>query len=456
MKIKIIDSILCQADRELIPHVAPCLEFQKTFWRNGQFKKEQKTYTASFIHSRSGIFLSGLLPRVKKFLFDKKISFKMFGKFERIAFENSPILSGITFRIDQEQLIEAAYKKQRGVILSPTGSGKTIIALGFLSMFPKLKILFLCNSLSIISQTAKEMKRFSFDDILVLGGGKKDWESARIIVSTIQTFVKFPPKLYCDYFDVVIVDEAHNSVDRKGQYGQVLQSLLSPVKLGFTATLPVGKEKQLSLEGLIGPVIGEITMQKGINLGIIAKPEIKLVTFSKKKTISSYKYADIYRESIVENRVRNKLIAKIAKEIVEKNETVLIMVKEIVHGENIQALAMDLYNIEIKFVQGSTDLIVKDRLKCLLDEQKIKAVISTSVWKEGVNIRSLNNIIIAMGGKSHVLLLQSLGRGLRRTESKTSVMIYDFVDVAKYLSEHFVERLQIYLENNWKITNYKS
>lgn len=452
MKIKIIDSILCKADKELISHITPCLEFQKSFWKQSQFRKVQKIYKANFVNKRTGIFLSGFFPRVKKFLNDKNVPFKIEGEFERIVFEKLPNLPEITLREDQKNLIQKAYEKRRGVVLSPTGSGKTIVALGFMSMFPKSRILFLCHSLDIIDQTYKELKKFNFDNIAILGGGRKDWNNARIVTSTIQTFARLDPKTYCDYFDIVICDEAHHIIDRKSQYGRVLQNLLSPIKIGFTATLPTEKEKLLSLEGLLGPVIGEVTIQQGVELGIMAKPQIILTSVPYKTSISNhYKYKELYEYGIVENRIRNKLIARIIRNIIGKNESVLVMVKEIRHGKIIQDIAKDLFNIDIEFIQGATEAEDRLSVKTLLEAKKKKAVICTSVWREGINIKSLNNIVNACGGKSEIMTLQSLGRGLRKTKTKDKVKIYDFVDPYRYLAEHFVQRLQIYLKNKWEI-----
>lgn len=452
MKIQIIDSILCKADKELIPHIAPCLAYEKSYWKQMQFRKVQKVYQASFIDRRNGIFLSGFLPKVKEFLNAKNISFKIDGEFERIIFKKTPNLPRINLREDQKTLIQQAYEKQRGVILSPTGSGKTVIAAGFLSMFPKANVLFLCNALDIIKQTADEFEKFGFANIAVLGGENKNWLGSRIVVSTIQTFVKINPKTYLDYFDIVIIDETQD-VTKKGQFGEVLQHLLSPIRIGLTATFPKDKERALSIEGLLGPIIGEITIQEGVDLKIIAKPKIVLVSVPQ-KPISSYKYKDIYQIRIVENRVRNKLIGQIVKEIIEKKETVLIMVKKIVHGENIQRLAKDLFNIDIAFVQGATESESRTKLKDLLEKGKTKAVVCTAVWKKGINIKSLNNIINAGSGKSEIQVLQFLGRGLRRTKDKTFVKIYDFLDSNRYLAEHSILRLKIYVENGWDISSY--
>jgi superfamily II DNA or RNA helicase len=71
------------------------------------------------------------------------------------------------------------------------------------------------------------------------------------------------------------------------------------------------------------------------------------------------------------------------------------------------------------------------------------------VWREGLNIKSLNAIIIAGGGKNEKDLIQACGRGARKDEGKDEFVIVDFIDSAKYLSQHFCERLGVYVSKGW-------
>jgi len=458
MKIKIIDSILSQADEELVPHITPCLQYQRTFWKQGQYKKDQITKPAYFIHRRSGVFLTGLLSRIQSHLNLKKVFYDVFYPKQNNLSSKRPYLKGINFRPDQSRLIQNCYEHKRGVILAPTRFGKTIVALGFISMFPKAKILFLCDTLDIINQTVDEFKRFGFGDIAKLGEGNKDWKGYRIVVSTIQTFVKLDPVEYCHYFDITIVDEVHHCTGKwnsnqqtvSGRYGTVLCHNLSPIKLGFTATLPVEKEKILSMEGLIGSVIGEMSQQESIKLEITMKPKVELIPVPYKTNISKHrKYKDLYEYGIVCNRIRNKLITKLTKDRIKQEITVLIMVKEIQHGLNIQELAKKIFDLDIEFIKGSTDSETRNLTKNAFIKKKVKAVISTAVWREGINIPSLNCTINAIGGKSEIMTLQAVGRGLTKIEGKNHAEIIDFLDPYRYLAEHCVQRLSIYKNNGW-------
>ena len=456
--ITILDNVLCKADRELIPHIAPCLKYPKSRWREGQYNKEEISVPAYFIHKGSGVFLTGLLPRVAAFLKNKDIPFEIKGQYEPLIATNKLSLDGITLRPDQITMINLCVEKQRGLIICPTRYGKTVVALGFMSMFPKAKILFLCNTLDIISQTVTELERFNFRNIAKLGGGSKDWKGKRIVVSTIQTFVKQNPEDYADYFDITIVDEAHHCVGAwnsnkklvQGQYGTVMCYNDSPVKIGFTATPPTGKSQILSAEGLLGPIIGEMTQDESIELKITMKPIIELIPVPYSTRISSHrKYRDLYQHGIVDNRIRNKLICKSIKTKVSEGKTVLVMVKEIQHGLNIQSMAQQVFDMDIDFVRGSTDADTRQQTKDAFQKRHLKAVISTAVWREGVNIPSLNCTINAIGGKSEIMTLQSVGRGLTKVEGKTVAEIVDFLDPYRYLAEHCILRLSIYAKNNW-------
>jgi len=82
--------------------------------------------------------------------------------------------------------------------------------------------------------------------------------------------------------------------------------------------------------------------------------------------------------------------------------------------------------------------------------EKRKCIICTSVWKEGLNFPELNVVINAAGGKSEIMTLQALGRGLRVTEKKKFLIFYDIFDPSsRFTVEHFGERLCLYMDNNW-------
>jgi superfamily II DNA or RNA helicase len=444
MAIEILDPIHCKADKDSVDVVKNLLSFKKQWAKRTRFGTTMESYMAKLV-SRNGEFLSGHLSRI----IQQHPEIEIIGEFERVEPTTKPHLKGITPRKDQLQLVDQAVESQRGILLSPTGSGKTIVAMLLFSRYPSKKILFLCHNISIIEQTATELKKFGFQEPQILGGGKSNFKkSAKITLSTIQTFVKIDPEKFVCFFDILMVDEAHHV--GAAQYKKVLESSLAPMRIGLTATMPEGREKILLMEGLLGPIIGEVTVQQGVKEKILAKPKIKLIPIPYAASIGEYyKYPDIYRSGIVENRTRNRLILEEIKQRIEKGETTLVMVKEIAHGDNLVKMAEDLFGLDVVFIQGKTEEENRQLIQKTLDKKIIKCVVCTAIWREGVNIKSLNTVILALGGKSAIQTAQALGRGLRTAKGKTKVRLTDFLDPYKYLAQHSVARVSLYVKNGW-------
>ena len=74
------------------------------------------------------------------------------------------------------------------MIKSPTGTGKTIVALGLISAFSQETILILVHTRELLYQTEEELYKWGFSDIGMIGDGKKT--TGRIQIAMIQSFVK--------------------------------------------------------------------------------------------------------------------------------------------------------------------------------------------------------------------------------------------------------------------------
>ena len=444
MKITIIDSIMSKVDRPDL--LRPYFSFKKEFWKKGIYKRERMKYDF-FLIDKKGNFLTGFIPRITKHCQDNNIDLVIEGQLEKIK-PGKILLQGLTLRDDQQRLIETALSRGRGILKSPTGSGKTIIACGIMSAYKKYRVLFLCHTISLLKQTKEEIERFGLGPVSIVGSGSKDL-SGKIVVSTMQSLIKIPIEDYCDKFDVVFIDESHHCRDFNNTYAKLLKCLLAPVKLGLTATIPTDKESVLAMEGLLGPVIDELTLEEGMRLEILAKPTVKLIKVPPNEaTRDLRKYHDIYEAGIVTFRKRNRLIIEEAKKLSDEGKSSLIYVTQIEHGERLVGIA-DLLGLPVTFIKGDVDAETREQLRHDLHNKKILTVIATVVWKEGINVRSLDCIMIAGGGKSELALLQTVGRGFRRDVNKKEILIIDFLDSSRYLAEHAIERLGVYIENEW-------
>jgi superfamily II DNA or RNA helicase len=170
----------------------------------------------------------------------------------------------------------------------------------------------------------EKAKELGLAGVVQKGAGVKDpiTENTKLVVATIQTMARvMEDKDEYNFFDVVIVDEAHHVSKFESQYGDVLRKVKAPVRLGFTATLPEALEAQFAMEGLLGPVIAEVSYEDVIAANIIVKPDIHFLRSPFNQRIKDIKkYQDVYAEAIVANSDRNYLIATTALKHIEKNE----------------------------------------------------------------------------------------------------------------------------------------
>lgn len=106
---------------------------------------------------------------------------------------------------------------------------------------------------------------------------------------------------------------------------------------------------------------------------------------------------------------------------------------------------------KVFFVYGGTDAESREHVRSIVEQER-DAIICASygVYSTGINIRNLHNIIFASPSKSRIRNLQSIGRGLRKSDTKTTAKLYDiadnltYKDRKNYTLNHFMERIKIY------------
>jgi superfamily II DNA or RNA helicase len=455
MKIEIVNTIESRTDDQGAKHLAAILSYTSSYWRKGQWGMKRYEYQKPLIkRAKDGYsyFLTGFVPRIAK-QFPSATITTMFtepnDKFGR------PILvpEGFTFRPDQLKLMAQAIAAKRGLVQSPTGSGKTILQLGIISAMPKgFCCLILAHTKDIVTQTYDELCKFGFKaKTQMIMEGHRPPLTKPIVVATIQTFTKYSVDDYMTYFDMVMVDEGHHISNFDGPYYQVLSTLLAPYRFAFTATRSPNKEAEMALEGLMGPVVAKLTINAAASLNIIAKPKLRLIKLPENHSIrqTCRNYDEVVKHGIVGSVARTEKICNLVENGVKHGKVTLVMVNQIEHGNKIQA-ELKARGLSIPFVQGVTDGLERVRIKNQLISKKLLAAICTGVWSEGINIVSINTIILAHLGKSELKTLQNIGRGLRRSDEKDTVTIVDFYDPShNHLIRHFGERLCLYFDFNW-------
>jgi superfamily II DNA or RNA helicase len=101
----------------------------------------------------------------------------------------------------------------------------------------------------------------------------------------------------------------------------------------------------------------------------------------------------------------------------------------------------------------------REAIRKIVEKQKNAIIVaSLGTFSTGINIRNLHNIIFASPSKSQIKVLQSIGRGLRKSDDGSTTSLYDIADDLhwkgrkNYTLMHSAERIRIYSRESF---NYK-
>ncbi|WP_048148246.1 DEAD/DEAH box helicase [Palaeococcus ferrophilus] len=375
----------------------------------------------------------GVIPRVREFFREKGIRVRV--RDERTV-KGVPINGEwneeIKLRPYQQRGVKKALKAGMGVLALPVGSGKTIVGLRIIHEL-NISSLIIVHTKELLYQWAEQVER-------VLGVkpgivGDNNWEERPVTVAMIQTLLsRGVDKLSLDY-GVVMFDECHRTSAAE-KFFELGMSLPQKYRFGLSAT-PWRRVKgeEIKIEGAIGPIIYEIRADTLIKEGFLARPRFKVLRYESEKVPFSERYKEFYEEMVMNHHERNRAIVSEAVRLAKKGHRVLIDVKRIEHGEELVKMLKE-HGVNAEFLSSQTP----NRWEILeaYRNGEINVLVST-LLKEGVDIPEISAIILAGGGKSDVMTIQTIGRALRPKNGKNAVIV-DVLDDDPLLFTHFIER----------------
>lgn len=419
----------------------------------------------------------GLVPHVIKFCEDRGYPWE----YENEVYDNEFSLNEAESfceslnlkyqpRYYQLEAFVHAIRSKRSLLLSPTASGKSLIIYLILRyLHDRLscgKFLIVVPTISLVNQLASDFADYGFDvdnRCHRIYSGEDKHTNREVTISTWQSIYKLP-KEYFRHFDVVIGDEAH--LFKAQSLTDILTNCVNTkYRIGTTGTLDGTKTHKLVLEGLFGPVKKVTTTKELMDQKHLADFNIKCLLLKHSDAVSQAAKNFTYQQEIeylILNEARNKFIRNLALSL---NGNTLILYQYVdKHGKILHDMISKKVDSERKifFVCGETDVDVREDIRHIVEKETDAIIVaSVGVFSTGVNIRNLNNIIFASPSKSRIRNLQSIGRGLRKSETKTSAVLFDISDDLKWKKhenftlKHFQERLKIYSEEKFKLKIYK-
>jgi superfamily II DNA or RNA helicase len=470
--------ILMERDTEVFvrlicePHVKMELNHYFRFRPNGyQFmpmyrRKKWDGYVYLFNMDSNRIY-AGLKPEISRFAGDRE--YELIDNTGEILepISNDDYFKFLTsfpceykLRDYQSLAVRHSIDKKRCVLLSPTASGKSLIIYYLIRYYLPEKALVIVPTLSLVSQMYTDFEAYSKADNTfevenfvhkIFGGQEKETDKP-IIISTWQSLYELEKDFFSD-FRLVIGDEAH--LYKARSLTKILKNLENtPYRIGTTGTLDGVEVHKLILEGLFGAIKKITTTKELIKNKTISSIDINclILKYNKKERaiVSKMNYQEEI-DFIVGHPERNKYICNLVNGL-NGNTLVLFQLIE-KHGNILHSILEEIVDSSRKifFVYGGTDADSREKVRELVEKEK-DAIICASygVYSTGINIRNIHNIVFASPSKSRIRNLQSIGRGLRKSDTKDSARLYDISDDLthndrkNYTLNHFSERIKIY------------
>jgi superfamily II DNA or RNA helicase len=382
----------------------------------------------------------------------------------------------IEIRDYQQESIDYFIQNRRGILLSPTGSGKSLMIYLLMRYFEDKKFLIVVPTTSLVEQMYSDFEDYSSQDDSfnvnestihrIYSGHEKDYGNKRIVITTWQSVHNLPPSWFHP-FTAIIGDEAHTF--KAQSLNKIMNSCVNAsIRIGTTGTLDGTMINELVLTGLFGPVYRATTTKKLMDDDTLSKTHINVIRLEYDKEeckffnniVSRYPEEMAYLTQI---KKRNRFICKLA--LSQKKNTLVLFNYVDTHGKPLYELlkvSCDNPDRQIHFISGEVDTEYRESIRKIMeDEENAILVASVGTFSTGVNIRNLHNIIFASPTKSQIRVLQSIGRGLRKHGNNSLLKIYDLIDdlsggkkKKNFAFKHGIERLKIYVKEKFDYSTY--
>lgn len=359
---------------------------------------------------------------------------------ERCKQDEIVVNSKIDLLPHQEEVLERAESKYFGVIVSPSGSGKTIIGLELIAQ-KKQPTLILVHRKQLFDQWIDRIQNFLSIPKKQIGqiGNQKDKIGKEITVAMIQSLTRGDLTELKDRFGMVIVDECHHIPAKS--FREVITRLNCYYLYGLTATPKRKNNDEKLIYVYIGNIIYEMT-QKELLEQQNSKAEINIretelfVPFDYK--IDNY---ETVSQVLIFDTARNGQILKDIDENISRFKSILILTERKSHVNILNLYLKEKYET-IAISGDDSEKSRKSKLE-QINQGHFQIIISTGQYfGEGIDISALECLFIVYPFTFEGKLVQYIGRVQR---SGKPPVIFDYRDSKiDYFDKMFKQRNRYY------------
>ncbi len=316
-----------------------------------------------------------------------------------------------------------AREELRALLVSATGTGKTYLSALDVKAVRPLRVLFVAHRKRILSASLESFQRVLENDYsYAIYEGGKDNPAVTCLFAMVGMLSRRLDEFDRKAFDYIIVDEAHRT--GAASYQAILDYFEPRFCLGMTATPSRGDG--YDVYGLFNHVIAyRITLQDALDNDMLA-PFHYFGIADLDIDDEAVDDLSLFSKLTSEERMRH-VTGKIEEYTVDKDHRRgLIFCNRNEEASQLSAMFNERGYRTIA-ISGETSESERDAAIARLERGELQYIFSVDILNEGVDIPSLNQIIMLRRTESAIVFVQQLGRGLRKHEGKEYTLVLDFI-----------------------------
>ncbi len=337
----------------------------------------------------------------------------------------------------------------RGIIVLPTGSGKTVLAVKAIEE-QQCSTLVVVPTIVLVEQWRQVLQQAFNTPIGALGGGQKEIEP--ITVSTYDS-ARLRAHKIGNSFRLIVFDEVHHLTSPSNR--RIAERYLAPKRLGLTATLQKAESPLMILEELVGPKVYELGVDDlaGSHLADFTVKTIRLPLSGSEQYEYNRQY-DIYRNYLKSRNIqirsprdylnfvkrtgrdpeaRRALTARnAAMDIALNSSSKIAYLKQLLksnpaektliftsHNKLVYTLSKDML---VPAITHQTPQEEREEILTRFHSGDYKRILTSRVLDEGVDVPDASMAVILSGSGSNRQFVQRLGRILRPSPGKEAIL----------------------------------
>ncbi len=328
----------------------------------------------------------------------------------------------------QRQAAAVMLKKDFGTLTSPTGSGKTIIALYMIAK-RRQPALIVVHTKDLAFQWIDRITSFlniPASEVGFIGSGKNKI-GEKITVALVQSLYKCADEV-APFIGYLVVDECHRCPSRT--FTEAVTCFDARYMLGLSAT-PWRRDKLSKLIFWhLGDVHHEVDPSALVENGHILQAEVMIRYTNFKPYYDPVNEYSKMLSELTADDARNHLIASDVAEETQSNPGIcLVLSDRKKHCDNLRAILRYKFKVDAELMTGDLSQNERKDVTEKLNQGEIKVLIATGqLIGEGFDCRDLSTLFLATPIRFNGRVIQYLGRVLRPAPGKNKARVFDYVD----------------------------